>query len=248
VRIFAGQVFAVKAHSLIDAEGSDIIHSLYIAGAENVWVDHKLHDGAKTVAARVRALVNKGARIITVHASGGIKMMQAALRAARYPGWPKGPLRAEIWAVTVLSTMSRAEVWESYHATPQDLSLRWALLAKRAGLMTIVCSAEEVGMLSRHPELAGMKFVVPGTRPEGAALGQQQRSGTPRQAAANGTTYFVVESVVTEATDPQAAFSAFKSEIQAGAAARPRCSYCGEPMTGGYCGGKGYRGTHEVRR
>jgi orotidine-5'-phosphate decarboxylase len=52
------------------------------AGIEYPWVDYKLHDTKDTVALRVKALIRNGARIITVHASGGVEMMQSAVAAS----------------------------------------------------------------------------------------------------------------------------------------------------------------------
>lgn len=210
--MFKDWVYAVKAHDLIDADGRTAARLLYDAGAENVWFDLKLHDGKDTVKKRVKAHVKNGARIISVHASGGIPMMRAAVEAAYYPWGKEGVLRTEIWAVTVLSTLDEAEVIDIYNRTPTQQALVLALMAKQAGVHGVICSPQEVGVLSHHPDLAGMKFVVVGTRPEGVALGQQKRSGTPRQAITDGATHLVLESVVLKAKDPRAAFVSFAQE------------------------------------
>src|SRR5947209_10585437 len=47
------------------------------------FVDAKLHDIPRTVAAGVRALVRPGIHIINVHALGGSEMMNAAVDSAR---------------------------------------------------------------------------------------------------------------------------------------------------------------------
>jgi orotidine-5'-phosphate decarboxylase len=86
-------------------------------------------------------------------------------------------------------------------------------MAKEAGVQTVVCSALEVAMLSRSPDLKGMKFTVPGTRSVGVALGQQKRSGTPGQAVADGATYLVAGSQVTKAENPGEALVEFAREI-----------------------------------
>ena len=69
-------------------------------------------------------------------------------------------------------------------------------------------------MLWQDPYLVGLKFVVPGTRSAGVDLGQQKRSGTPRQAIIDGATYLVAGSQVTKAADPCAAFEAMEAEIK----------------------------------
>jgi orotidine-5'-phosphate decarboxylase len=205
--------YAVKIHDLLDARGPSVIDDLKTAGAKRVWVDYKLHDTKDTVAHRVGQLVNNGADIITLHASGGMEMMKMAMGAAL-----AGP--AEIFAITVLTSLSPEEVSRIYGfnkdgtaRTPAQVALYLALMAKEAGANGIVCSALEVGLLSTYPDLKGMKFVVPGTRSAGVDLGQQKRSTTPAEAIGMGATHLVAGTQVTKATDPLAAFRAMAAEI-----------------------------------
>src|SRR3989344_5426153 len=76
-RTLASWVYAVKIHDLYDAEGPVVIRGLRNVGVKRVWVDAKLHDTPDTVGLRALALARNGARIITVHASGGVPMMKA---------------------------------------------------------------------------------------------------------------------------------------------------------------------------
>ncbi len=208
--LLAPWVYAVKIHNLYDLIGHTMVRDLQRVGARRVWIDAKLHDTPDTVRLRVGALVQNGARIITVHASGGVSMMEAATAASVV-----GDARAEIWAITVLTSLDPMEITRVYgkDRTPQQTVLDLALMAKGAGVQGIVCSAQEVDRLSQHPGLRDMKFVVPGTRSAGVALGQQKRSGTPAQAVADGATLLVAGSQVTNAQDPVAAFKAMAEEI-----------------------------------
>jgi orotidine-5'-phosphate decarboxylase len=207
---FGRRCHAVKVHDLPDTYGPRILNDLADTGIK-VWVDYKLHDTKDTVALRVKALIKNDATIITVHASGGIPMMRAAVETAL----SQSGGRAEIWAVTVLTSLDDAEIARIYgkDRTREEIVHEFALMAKEAGIRSVVCSAQEVGMLSRSPALAGMQFVVPGTRSAGVALGQQKRSGTPRQAVDDGATLLVAGSQVTEAVDPVAAFDAMEAEV-----------------------------------
>jgi orotidine-5'-phosphate decarboxylase len=198
--------YAVKVHDLYDRYGADIMRMLKAGGAKRVWIDAKLHDTKDTVARRVEALAANGADIITVHASGGIEMMQAALDAAL-----AGP--TEIWAISVLTSLSPEEVERIYGASTIKAVLDLACMAKEAGIGGMVCSAQEVGVLSKHADLDGMQFIVPGTRSAGIALGQQKRSATPAEAMADGATYLVAGSQVTKAGDPLLAFKAMAAEM-----------------------------------
>jgi orotidine-5'-phosphate decarboxylase len=204
--------FAVKIHDLLDAEGPEAISSLIRAGARRVWIDYKVHDTKDTVGLRVKSLIANGAHIVTVHASGGVEMMQAAMAAANG--------QAQIWAITVLTSLSPADVERIYGCnrdgtprTPAQVALDFAMMAEKAKVDGVVCSAQEVGMLSRNPDLGCLNFTVPGTRSAGADLGQQKRSGTPAQAIDDGATFLVAGSQVTKAKDPVAAFKAMAGEI-----------------------------------
>jgi orotidine-5'-phosphate decarboxylase len=205
------QCYALKIHDLYDAMGATAVAAISQYGALP-WIDYKLHDTKDTVALRVRALVRNGAKVITVHASGGVPMMKAAVNAAMSECDDE---LAEIWAITVLTSLDDDEIARIYgkDRTREQIVHEFAIMAKEAGVRTVVCSAQEVGMLSQSADLAGMQFVIPGTRSMGVALGQQKRSGTPAQAIAAGATFLVAGSQVTKAEDPVAAFAAMVAEI-----------------------------------
>ena len=209
--------YAAKIHDLYDAEGPNVISILKNAGMKRVWVDYKTHDTKDTVGLRVKALVRNGADIITVHASGGVSMMRAAVEAAfsKVEFSRNEDVPMEIWAVTVLTSLDDGEIHRTYgkDRTRNQIVLDFALMAREAGIKGLICSAQEVGMLSAHRDLRDMVFTVPGTRSAGVALGQQKRSGTPKQALTAGATYLVAGSQVTKSVDPVAAFDTFAAEI-----------------------------------
>lgn len=122
---------------------------------------------------------------------------------------------AAIYAITVLTSLDDAEIARIYgkDRTREEIVHELALMAKEAGVRTVVCSAQEVKMLKESVDLGGMRFTVPGTRSAGVALGQQKRSGTPAQAVADGADELVAGSQVTKAEDPVKAFEAMTAEI-----------------------------------
>ncbi len=214
---------AVKLHDLIDRWGSVVIQRLKATGVKRVWVDYKLHDTKDTVVLRVKALIENGADIITVHASGGVPMMKAAVDATFSEprediaeiGASTVTQMAEIYAITVLTSLDDEEIKRIYgkDRTRAQIVHELALMAHEAGVRTVVCSAQEVKMLKESVDLPGMRFTVPGTRSEGVALGQQKRSGTPGQATEDGADELVAGSQITKAEDPVAAFKSMASEI-----------------------------------
>lgn len=182
----------------------------YAAAAQghDVFLDLKLYDIPNTVAGAVRSLLPLGAKMLTIHAGGGAKMIAAAAEAAS-----QAPNPPKILAVTVLTSFDAAGLAETGVAggTAQQV-LRLARLALGAGADGLVCSAHEISLL-RDAFGAKPLLVVPGIRPAGAALGDQARVMTPEQAVAAGADYLVVGRPITGAADPGAAAAAIANAI-----------------------------------
>jgi orotidine-5'-phosphate decarboxylase len=201
------RVHAVKVHDLLDAHGPRVFDFLRKATARNIFADAKLHDIPNTVSLRAFALANAGADYISVHASGGLKMLEAATEGAR-----RG--NGKILAITVLTSLEAVhEVPAIYGGQAWDVVLKFALMAKRAGVYGVVCSAKEVGLLAAHPDLRGLKLIVPGTRSPGKDTHDQQRVDTPAAALAAGADYLVIGRQLTKAPDPIAALDELEAEI-----------------------------------
>jgi orotidine-5'-phosphate decarboxylase len=178
------------------------------------FVDAKLHDIPRTVAAAVRQLVRPGAQIINVHALGGLDMMRAALDAAAERATELGLATPQIFAVTILTSIAAEDLAElGLRGGPGENATRLAALARDAGCAGVVCSGHEVRELKRF---FGEDFLTlcPGIRPAGSAHGDQKRVMTPAQAVAEGADYIVVGRPITRASDPLAAARAILAEIQ----------------------------------
>src|SRR6266478_4725350 len=67
---------------LYTAEGPRVVHDL-VASGRRVFLDLKYHDIPNTVAAAVREASGLGVSMLTIHASGGGKMIHAAVEATR---------------------------------------------------------------------------------------------------------------------------------------------------------------------
>jgi orotidine-5'-phosphate decarboxylase len=179
-----------------------------ITGAP-IFLDLKLHDIPNTVAGAVRAVLSLHPRMLTIHASGGAAMIQAAHQAAL-----AAADRPMILAVTVLTSLDEATLHAiGVDATPAEQVLRLGRLAVEAGADGLVCSPLEVAML-RQALGSGVKLVVPGIRPAGADAGDQARTMTPAQAVAAGADWIVVGRPITGAADPGAAAAAIAASIR----------------------------------
>jgi len=194
---------------LFVAEGPRAVRDLVSSG-RRVFLDLKFHDIPNTVAGAVKAAAELGAVMMTVHASGGAKMLKAAAEAAAAASKP--PL---VLAVTVLTSMGQQDLEEvGVSGRPEDQVLRLASLARIAGCPGIVASPEEVAGVRRQLG-KNLVIVTPGVRPEGSAKGDQKRVATPAAAIRAGADYLVVGRPITAAADMGKAAKAVLDEIAA---------------------------------
>ena len=204
-RSIAPQVGMLKVGlELFLAEGPAAVRAIAALGRP-VFLDAKLHDIPNTVEGAARGAAATGARLLTVHASGGAAMIRAAVRGAG-PG-------VRILGVTVLTSLDAAALDEiGLDGPPQQAVVRLARLAVAAGAGGLVCSPQEVRAV-RAAVGPGPLLVVPGIRPAGAAAGDQARVSTPAQAVADGADVIVVGRPLREADDPVAAAQRIAGEI-----------------------------------
>ncbi|MEO8577817.1 MAG: orotidine-5'-phosphate decarboxylase [Gemmatimonadales bacterium] len=192
---------------LFTASGADIIQWLRDTGCD-VFLDLKFHDIPNTVAGAMRRAAEMGVRLATVHASGGSKMMDAAVQAA-------GPA-CGVLAVTILTSLDNAALGEAWGRERVDVEhevLRLAEQARASGVHGIVCSGHEAeAVYKRHG--AALKLLVPGIRLPGDSPGDQARVMTPEAAAAAGATYLVLGRSVTASKNPRDAMEAVNVSLR----------------------------------
>ena len=192
---------------LFTAEGPAIVRDL-VASGRRVFLDLKFHDIPNTVAAAVAEAAQLKVSMLTVHASGGSRMLQAATQAAAASA--SKPL---VLGVTVLTSFRDADVEEvGFSGRVVDNVLRLAALARSCGCGGIVTSAKEAPEVRRELG-AGFAIVTPGVRPAGSDAGDQARVVTPAEAIVAGATHIVVGRPITAAADPAAAARAIVEEM-----------------------------------
>ena len=157
-----------------------------------VWLDLKLKDIPNTVSSSIHSLKDlTNVRYLTIHASGGMKMMQAAKQAAA-----KTNKKLKILAVTVLTSFSEKSIKQTGHTKSiEKIVIQQVSLAKKAKLDGIVCSGHEVKSIKTICKK--MQIITPGIRLEGDSKGDQQRVMTPSQAFQNGATGIVIGRSIT---------------------------------------------------
>lgn len=189
---------------LIWSEGPGVVSDLVALGRP-VFVDAKLHDIPNTVSGASRAVASLGARYVTVHATGGGRMIEAAVRALEGSG-------TGVLAVTTLTSLDlgdRIQVGMSEEIEKQAASL--ARLAESAGAVGMVCAVGEARSVKEAtPSLI---VVTPGIRFGGDDNDDQARVATPQAAVAAGADILVVGRSITGAPDPALAASQISSAV-----------------------------------
>jgi orotidine-5'-phosphate decarboxylase len=200
-------IYGVKITDLLDNEGPSIFESLHSLGISRVWADVKLHDTPTTAHNRAKVLSKWGCDMISVHASGGYEMIQEA----RKGFGPKG----EIFAVTALTSLDPLDVLTIYNDSTESVIAKMADQAFSSGCINgLVCSGQEVRVLSSISKYHGLRFVVTGIRSAGIAKNDQQRVLTPKEALDNGASLLVVGRQITLSRNPVAAFYKLKEELE----------------------------------
>ena len=192
---------------LFTAEGPQIVRDL-VASGRQVFLDLKYHDIPSTVASAVREAAKLHVSMLTVHASGGGRMLRAAVDAARNMN-PS----LMVLAVTVLTSLDDSDLEKmGVRGKVVDQVLRLSALAIADGCHGVVASAQEATELRN--ELDGEFLIVtPGVRPAGMGRGDQVRVVTPAEAIAAGATHIVVGRPITQAADPTAEARAILGQI-----------------------------------
>jgi orotidine-5'-phosphate decarboxylase len=194
-----------------------------------LFLDLKLHDIPETVERAVAQASQLGARLITVHASGGRAMLKRAVQRAAKEG---GTLA--VCAVTILTSLDDADLEDvgitvtrqlpglgapgEAAAVPHGRSRtslaaeNLARLAYDEGVRWFVCSPAEVASLRKllGPDAV---LVTPGVRPATAEKGDQKRTATPEQAVRDGADWLVVGRPIRDARDRLAAARAINEAV-----------------------------------
>ena len=170
-----------------------------------IFLDLKLHDIPNTVAGACRSVADLNPKFLTVHASGGSKMISAA--SSTLPN-------VEITAVTILTSLDREQmIAMGLNENIENLTLSLAKNAVNSGARAIVSSPQEVSLLRKH---LGEKvtLITPGVRPSGAERDDQERVMTPREAIDAGADFVVIGRPITKASDPKQAAEAITASLR----------------------------------
>ncbi|MEA5115421.1 MAG: orotidine-5'-phosphate decarboxylase [Geobacteraceae bacterium] len=197
---------------LFTAYGPDIVRMIENFGA-GVFLDLKYHDIPNTVAMASREAARLRVKLFNLHALGGYDMMARTMEAI-HEEFPEAD-RPRVLAVTILTSSTEETLrGVGIERSVEEMVVRLALLAKKAGVDGVVASPREVPLIRAA---CGKNFLIvtPGVRPSFASADDQKRIMTPAEAVASGSDFLVIGRPISAAPDPMVAVEMIVDEITA---------------------------------
>ena len=156
----------------------------------DVFLDLKLHDIPNTVKKSIKGLAELPIKMMTVHTSGGLRMLQASLDAVK-------DTKIKIFGVTALTSLADEDTQTIYRCNAKDQVLAMLELAMKSGIHGVVCSPHELSLVKNNSDLL---TITPGIRMK--SLGDDQtRTMSPKEAIDNGSNFLVIGRPITASTD-----------------------------------------------
>ncbi len=189
-------------------EGPKVIKKLKDKGFD-VFLDLKFHDIPNTVVKACEAAADMGCWMVTIHASGGIKMMEAVT--SSFARLESPPL---LVAVTILTSLDGYEMEKAgFSKSIEEHAQILAKLSHKAGVDGVVCSALEIESIKK---CVGEQFiyVTPGIRYQADLTQDQNRVVAPKKAILLGSDYLVIGRSITQAADPLSKLKQISLDIQ----------------------------------
>jgi len=153
-----------------------------------IFLDLKLHDIPNTVKKSMEGLVSLPIDMMTIHTSGGLEMMKAAMKAVEGSD-------IKVFGVTALTSLSDEDTSFIFKRTAEEQVNAMLDLAEQAGIDGVVCSPHELSLVSKRKSLLS---ITPGIRLK-ASNDDQSRVMSPKDAINLGANFLVIGRPITEA-------------------------------------------------
>ena len=169
----------------------------------DIFLDLKLHDIPNTVKKSVEGLKNLPIKMMTVHISGGQKMLEESVAAIINTD-------IKIFGVTALTSLSDTDTNFIYKREAQEQVLAMIELAKKSSIHGVVCSPQELSLVKNNSNLL---TITPGIRLK--SLGDDQtRVMTPKEAIHNGSDFLVIGRPITASNNIKNSLKEIYDSIQ----------------------------------
>lgn len=183
--------------------GRDLIEMVYGKGFQ-IFLDLKFHDIPNTVKGSILGIKSLPIQMLTIHTSGGLKMMKAAMEAVEGTA-------IKVFGVTALTSLTNDDVKFIFQRDVSDQVNAMLDLAERAGIDGVVCSPHELPLVKARDCFLS---VTPGIRLLDSE-DDQSRVMTPSEAIELGADYLVIGRPITGAQDISSALVNIYQSIDA---------------------------------
>jgi orotidine-5'-phosphate decarboxylase len=169
----------------------------------DIFLDLKLHDIPNTVKKSIDGLVNLPIKMMTVHVSGGQKMLEESMAATINTD-------IKIFGVTALTSLSDNDTNFIYKREAKEQVLAMIELAKKSSIHGVVCSPQELSLVKNKSNLL---TITPGIRLENLD-DDQTRVMTPKEAIDNGSDFLVIGRPITASNNIKNSLKEIYDSIQ----------------------------------
>ena len=166
--------------------GPDLIFYAAEKGFD-VFLDLKLHDIPNTVKKSIQGLSSLPIKMLTIHTSGGIDMMEAAMEAV-------AGTDIKVFGVTALTSLNDEDTNNIYQRNASDHVNAMLDLAESAAIDGVVCSPHELDLVIKRKSLLS---ITPGIRLQDLN-DDQRRVMSPEEAINLGANYLVIGRPITK--------------------------------------------------
>ncbi len=179
---------------LFNKYGQEIVKEITEKYQLEIFLDLKLHDIPSTVHKSIKSLAELKIKFLTVHLSGGDKMIKDAL-------WARDSFlpQTKILGVSILTSLDESDAQSVYDNSVDDSFTKLYKIAKETKIDGVILSGHELELtqaLDKNYQHNTLK-ICPGIRFDGDESADQVRTMLPKEAFQNGANYLVIGRSIT---------------------------------------------------
>ena len=194
----------IKIGSVVfNSLGKSFLQSVSERGFK-IFLDLKLHDIPNTVQETILGFSGCSIDMLTVHLSGGEKMLEKALLAAQR-------IDAKLIGVSLLTSLEESDSTDLFNSNINNQIIRLFMVAKKINIDGIVCSPLELDIANSVLGSHVLK-VTPGIR-ETSSNDDQARTMGAKDAIKKGASFLVIGRPITQAENILVALQNFSTSI-----------------------------------
>ena len=194
----------IKIGSIVfNALGKSFLQSVSSRGFK-IFLDLKFHDIPNTVHDTILGFNDCEIEMLTVHLSGGEKMLTKAMDAGKN-------INAKVIGVSVLTSLKELDILALFGNSLNDQIVNLFNMAKETNLDGIVCSPHELEVANNILNPNSIK-ITPGIR-NVKVEDDQARTMSAKSAIENGASFLVIGRPITQAEDISQSLQNFNNSI-----------------------------------